>query len=83
MTLDEQVEHYASSYSGILPKEVIESSKEWWRKELEQAYTLGQHELIHDIMEWQEENKEYDGFTGADVMVVTVDELIRFLFNKE
>jgi len=37
MTIEERVQHYASSYSGILPKEVIESSKEWWRKELEEV----------------------------------------------
>jgi len=37
MNIEERVQHYASSYSGILPNVLIESSKEWWRKELEEV----------------------------------------------
>lgn len=32
--VEERVEQYAVSYKGILPDEVIERSKEYWRKEL-------------------------------------------------
>ena len=48
--IEEMVEKYAESYRGILPPEVIDKSKDYWRSQLQEAHQVGIDEAV-EVME--------------------------------